>query len=176
MQYETTLKHPSDFFSARGIAFPVECPERLCLAVENCFSSGGNLHLAIFTPTFLDSLVCGKKTIESRFSRHRIAPWGTVHDGDLILAAKPGTVVVAMFVAIQINYYDLTLTPISSLKERFSLPVAAYLDPEFWEKRKGKRFASFIGVSEVVTLVPIKLSKRDQRGWVTFERSDYGLF
>jgi hypothetical protein len=41
-------------------------------------------HLAVMTGHYLERLLDGTKTIESRFTRHRVAPFERVADGDVI--------------------------------------------------------------------------------------------
>jgi hypothetical protein len=49
-------------------------------------------HLAVMTGPYLDRLLDGTKTIESRFTRHRIAPFGQVHSGDVCMCRKPSRI------------------------------------------------------------------------------------
>ena len=41
-------------------------------------------HLAILTPGWIDLILDGTKTIESRFTKVRCAPFGKVHEGDSV--------------------------------------------------------------------------------------------
>ncbi len=43
------------------------------------------IHLAIFSEPYMSLVLSGEKTIESRFSRNRCAPYGEIGDGDIIL-------------------------------------------------------------------------------------------
>lgn len=54
-------------------------------------------HLAIFTGPFLDLVLEGKKTIESRFSKVRCAPYGVATEGDIVLMKKAGGLVIGKF-------------------------------------------------------------------------------
>ena len=47
-----------------------------------------SLHLALLTEPFLSLLMNGAKTIESRFSRVRCAPYGCLARGDVIAVKK----------------------------------------------------------------------------------------
>jgi len=54
------------------------------------------LHLAVMVEPFLSYMLEGRKTIESRFSVKRTAPFNRIHPGDVILLKKAGGPVVAI--------------------------------------------------------------------------------
>src|SRR3954451_15221383 len=63
--------------------------------VRTCFEtqSPHSLHLAIFRAPYLDLILAGKKTIESRFSVNRIAPYEVAEHDDLVLLKRsPGPI------------------------------------------------------------------------------------
>ena len=54
-------------------------------------------HLAILTPGWIDLILDGSKTIESRFTKVRCAPFGKVHEGDSVYLKESGGLVKGMF-------------------------------------------------------------------------------
>ena len=48
------------------------------------------LHLVVMREPFLKYLLDGSKSVESRFSQHRIAPYGRVGTGDVLLLKRNG--------------------------------------------------------------------------------------
>lgn len=52
-------------------------------------------HIAIFRQPFFDMVLCGEKTIESRWSKNKIAPYHRVNIGDDILLKLSGSPVTA---------------------------------------------------------------------------------
>src|SRR5437899_128672 len=64
-------------------------------------------HLAVFAEPFLRFVLDGSKTIESRFSVNRCAPYRAVEAGDLVLLKRPAGPVVAVAEVAQVWYYEL---------------------------------------------------------------------
>jgi hypothetical protein len=54
------------------------------LALSRLARGETSLHLAVLTEPFCSWLLEGTKTIESRFSRVRCAPYGTLAEGDIV--------------------------------------------------------------------------------------------
>ena len=65
------------------------------------------IHLAIFAEPFLSMVLSGEKTIESRFSRNRCAPYGEIYDGDIILLKEVAGPICGLALARRIWSYDL---------------------------------------------------------------------
>src|SRR5713226_5052497 len=70
-------------------------------------SSSNSLHLAIFVEPFLQFVLDGRKTVESRFSITRRPPFGCVRSGDLVLVKQSGGPVIALAEISQVRYYEL---------------------------------------------------------------------
>ena len=100
-------------------------------------------HLAIFKGDGAEKILTGKKTIESRFSKNKIAPYGVVSAGDLVYMKLSGGAIIGQFRVKKVIYYD---------------------DPE----RADYRYVSdlFIGDSSRFITSPIKPIKKDLRGWM----------
>src|SRR5438105_96656 len=64
-----------------------------CLNQENTSFA---IHLAVFIEPFLQYILDGKKTIETRFSSVRCAPYERVRSGDIILLKRTGGPVVGI--------------------------------------------------------------------------------
>jgi len=120
-------------------------------------------HIAVMHEPFLSAVFDGHKTIESRFSLHRIAPYQTVQPGDVVLM-KAGKI-VGSFVVQWVQYFDLATANFDNLIHEFGPGVAA--DTAFWESKRSKRYATFMGISQVRRLSPTAISKTDRRGWVS---------
>src|SRR5256885_16153419 len=53
-------------------------------------TSRPRVHLAIFVEPYLSYLLDGRKTVDSRFSVRRTAPYGQVRAGDIVLVKQSG--------------------------------------------------------------------------------------
>ena len=123
------------------------------------------IHLAIFTEPFLSKVLSGEKTVESRFSRNRCAPFGEIGDGDIILLKEVAGPICGLALARRIWCYDLTNEPLERIRRRFGLEIGA--DEEFWGSRSEAAFATLIELEAPTTISPVLCNKRDRRGWVS---------
>lgn len=122
------------------------------------------LHLAIFAEPFLSLVLNGRKTVESRFSRNRCAPFGEVAEGDTILIKAVAGPVRGIALAEAAWFFDLALVPLNRLKDRFGATICA--DEDFWHARRAAAYATLIQLAETTTIDPLFCNKRDRRGWV----------
>ncbi|HTH55702.1 MAG TPA: ASCH domain-containing protein, partial [Cyclobacteriaceae bacterium] len=90
-----------------------------------------SIHLAIFVEPFLQFLLDGKKTIESRFSINRCPPFNKVAKGDLLLIKKSGGPIVAICTVKERWYYRLDQNSWEEIRQYQEALCAT--DPSFWE-------------------------------------------
>jgi hypothetical protein len=124
-----------------------------------------SIHLAVFVEPFLKFLLDGRKTVESRFSIHRMAPFGCVHSGDLVLIKASGGPVVAMAEVSHVWYYQLDAPAWDVIRNRFGEQLCVE-DPAFWKSKESSCFATLMQFAKVDKIEPLNCSKRDRRGWV----------
>lgn len=131
-------------------------------------AAGMNKHVAIFAPPFLDLLLNGSKTIESRFSKVRCAPFGTVAPGDVVLIKRSGGPVVGEFTIRRVEQWaDPGADDRAAIAAEYGPALAAGADPLFWERRAGCRYITLIWVTKLAVYDrPVPFAKRDRRGWV----------
>lgn len=123
------------------------------------------IHLAIFAEPFLSRVFSGEKTIESRFSRNRCAPYGEIYDGDIILLKEVAGPICGLALARRTWFYDLTTEPLESIRHRFGRSIGA--DEDFWASRAEAAYATLIELEAPVPIAPVLCDKRDRRGWVS---------
>lgn len=133
------------------------------------------IHLAVFVQPYLEYLLDGRKTIESRFSAVRCAPFGRVADGDLILIKASGGPVVGVAEIGETWSYRLDPASWKMIRREFATALCAQ-DPTFWESRQHAAFATLLQVRRVQRLAPIPWRKRDRRGWVVLTKRDRDLW
>jgi hypothetical protein len=123
------------------------------------------IHLAIFAEPFLSMVLSGEKTIESRFSRNRCAPYGEIDDGDIILLKEVAGPICGLVLARRIWCYDLGTEPIDRIRHRFGPGICA--DDEFWSSRADALYATLIELDAPASIGAVSCDKRDRRGWVS---------
>ncbi len=121
------------------------------------------IHIAVMAEPFLSLVLNGKKTVESRFSLHRVAPYRRVQTGDLVLM-KAGPI-VGCFTVKWAQYFDLTVDSVESIRKTYGDEICS--DEPFWQQAATKRYVSLLGVTDVRRLTPVTISKTDRRGWVS---------
>ena len=113
---------------------------------------------------FLSSLLAGRKTIESRFSRHKIAPYRKVKPGDLVLLKQSSGPVIGSFEVAFVRYLELTSKTLKELEANYDRQING--SKEFWQAQQTKRYASLFGVKNIQPRTPTAVQKQDPRGWV----------
>jgi hypothetical protein len=122
------------------------------------------IHLAIFVEPYLGFLLQGKKTIESRFSVNRHAPFEQVERGDILVLKKTSGPVCGLCRVGNVWFYRLDASTWPEI-ERFA--EALCMDGSaFWEKKKAASFATLMQVDNVHRLEEFDIDKEDPRSWV----------
>lgn len=132
-------------------------------------SSAFSIHLAILVEPYLEYILGGSKTIESRFSKNRIAPFGAVESGDVVLLRGPNdNTLSGLCLVRKVWFYHLNSKNLGLIRSDFAAALRVE-SSSFWEERKEARFATLMRISDVCRLPPISVPKRDRRGWVVLQ-------
>lgn len=123
-----------------------------------------HIHLAVFSEPYLSYLLAGKKTIESRFSRVKCAPYRRIAEGDVILIKESGGPVRAVTIAQETTFYHFEKDCLDQLKQRYALGICA--DDAFWLEQESALYATIIVLGDTLEVEPMNVGKRDRRGWV----------
>ncbi len=125
-------------------------------------------HLAVFDKKMLASLLEGKKTIESRFSKNRSVPFGEVVKGDTIFFKQESGPVVAVGTAARVRYFNsLSSNDVDAIRRFFNGDLRA--DDSFWEKKHDATYATLIDLTDVRPVGPTKIEKKDRRSWIVLD-------
>ncbi|MDE6604827.1 MAG: AAA family ATPase [Clostridia bacterium] len=137
--------------------------------LENGIVVKNNVHVAIVNEPFLGYIKNGKKTIESRFTKNKIAPYCQISEDDIVCMKAAGRPIDSIFIVEKAQFYENSPNTIRKIKKDFSEQICAF-DDTFWETRECKKFISLIGIKEVINLKkPFNIPKKDKRGWIRFE-------
>lgn len=127
-------------------------------------------HLAIFKGEAGEKILRGEKTIESRFSRTKSVPFGAISSGDLVYIKPSGKEIIGEFRVKKVLFFDgLDQIDLEDLKNRYNKELN--VDGGYWEKNKNCRYGTiiFIGDSSRFITSPIRIPKKDLRGWVVLD-------
>ena len=135
-------------------------------------------HLAIVKAPFLDEILAGRKTVESRLSVNRVAPYDRVAPRDRILfkqSAGPyrATATVTQVRCLRIRSRDHLMAIFEAQKHHISgAKIAAARD--FFVSKHAARYATLITLAEVI---PINsgpaIPPLHGRAWLCLEQPDH---
>lgn len=127
-------------------------------------------HLAIFKGEVGEWILQGKKTIESRFSQKKIAPFGLISTRDLVYIKPSGKDIIGQFRVKKVIFYDgLSFEDIKVIKRDYGKVLA--MDNSYWQRKKDSKYGTLIFIGESTRFItsPLKPSKKDLRGWVVLD-------
>jgi ASC-1-like (ASCH) protein len=135
-----------------------------------------NSHLVILKKPYVDAIIEGRKTIETRFSKTRMPAFGQVKPGDrLFLKVSSGPVCATASVAAVKYFENLTKEKILQIKQQYNEDIRGGND--YWQSKLDSKFGFLVWQKDVRPIKPIWISKKDWRAWVVLnEREHFGLF
>lgn len=121
-------------------------------------------HLGIFTEPYLNYMLEKKKTIESRFSKNKIAPFEKITKDDIVFVKKSGGDIVAYFTIKEVLFFDLRNTPIEEIKEKYGKELC--VDNSFWTIKKDSNYATLIVIDQIKKVKPFSIKKKGMQTWI----------
>jgi len=123
-------------------------------------------HIAIFIGDAIEKILSGKKTMESRFSLHKITPYEEVAKDDLIFLKPSGGDILGKVLVDNVLYYDnLRPESIAILRKEYSQELS--VDDDFWQRKAKSHFATLIFLKKPERfLTRLKFKKKDRRPWI----------
>lgn len=126
------------------------------------------IHLAVMNRDPLLKLLSGEKRIESRFSLKRCVPHGRVSEGERIFFKEASGPVRATAVVCSVFTTSLASpAELESIRAIYGRWIQA--DDAFWSSKSGARWATLMGLGDLLPLTPFPVAKRDPRPWVVLE-------
>lgn len=124
-------------------------------------------HLAIFTKGVGELILSGKKTLEIRLSLAKIAPFGMISSQDLVYIKPSGEDPIGQFRVKKVFFFD-GLSPEDMVRIRKEHGEDLAMDKIYWTNKSNSKYGTliFIGECDPFITTPIKLNKKDLRGWV----------
>lgn len=135
----------------------------------------GNTHLVILKKEYIDAIISGEKTIESRLTLSRRAYWRKILYGDTLFIKQSSGPVRATAKVLKVRYYEgLTPGKIEQLKEQYNRYVLGA--DEYWQSKIDSKYCVMVWLGEVEEIEPVWINKKDWRAWVVLsEKQDFGL-
>ncbi len=109
------------------------------------------VHLAILHKRYLDAILAGRKTIESRLSRTRRAPFGCVRRGDAVYFKETGGPVRARARVSRVrSIAGLTPRAIAALRREHGRAIGA--GASYWKSKRTSRYATLVWFENALPL------------------------
>lgn len=122
-------------------------------------------HIAILRQPFFDMVLNGEKTIESRWSMNKIAPFNKVKVGDEILLKLTGNPVTAKAKVKAVKYYELTPSLVEEIGIKYGKQIGTDKFAD-WQSTLNKKFCTLIWLDEVVRVKSITVPRSNGAGWI----------
>lgn len=128
------------------------------------------VHIAIVDKNTINN-ICNKiKTIETRFSKNKIIPFGAVNTGDIIVLKESGGAIHGYFIAGSVNY--VKNFDILKLKNSYNNKVCA--SDKYWESKLGAKYGTLIEcVNPIFEEVGIRILHKGMNGWIQIPIVDH---
>ncbi len=134
-----------------------------------------NSHLVILKKPFLDAVLDGRKSIESRFMRTRRPPFARIAAGDTLFLKVTSGPVSATARARKVMSFD-NLTPRSIDKIRLSYNDRIIAPDQYWLDKADSVRGVLIWLEKIRPIKPIWIDKKDWRAWVVLtSQNNFGL-
>lgn len=126
-------------------------------------------HLAILKNQFLNMILAGTKTIESRFSFNKIAPYNKVSVNDTIYFKESGGQVVAKAKIKDVKYYQLTPSIVEDIRVKYGKNIGTdYF--EDWKTTLTKKYCTLIWLEDVEKLTPFTVPRSNGTAWFVLDK------
>ncbi|MFB6088631.1 MAG: ASCH domain-containing protein [Candidatus Aenigmatarchaeota archaeon] len=126
-------------------------------------------HLAILYKKYLDLILSGKKTIESRFSKIRSVPYGKVESGDRIIFKESSGPVRGEASVEKVEYFDnVDIEGVKKIINKYGDDLQ--LEHDFSnEEEIDTNYITLIFLNNVENIEPYEIKKKDPRPWVVMD-------
>jgi ASC-1-like (ASCH) protein len=132
-------------------------------------------HVAIMKKSwgFIDKILAGEKTIESRWSASRRKPWGAVQQGDIIYFKNSGEPVAAKAcVERVIQLSALTPASVKKILKKYGQKdgITSREIPLFFEKFKHAKYCVLVFLKNSARVRPFTINKKGfgaMAAWIT---------
>lgn len=125
-------------------------------------------HIAILKQPFFDMVLSGEKTIESRWSMVKVAPYKKVSVVDKILLKETGKDVTATANVKKVQFYELTPEIVEDIRMKYGKQIGTDKF-EDWKSTLQKKYCTLIWLDEVTPVALIKVKRSNGAGWIVLK-------
>jgi len=134
------------------------------------------IHLAVFNEPYLTLILEQRKTLESRFSVNRCAPYQEVFAGDILVLKLSGGPIMGLATVGSATHLRISSPDeFTEIVDRYG-PALCVEGSDFWEQHKNASYCTLIELRNIERFEMDKVQKRDRLGWVVLQREQMELF
>ncbi len=122
-------------------------------------------HLAVVRQPFYDLIINKTKTIESRWSLNKCAPYEKINKGDIIFFKQPGKMATATAQVKDVKFFELTPSLADEIKKKYGKEIGTEKFND-WETYRNKKFLTLIWLENVKRIEPRAFNKKGRAGWM----------
>jgi len=127
-------------------------------------------HVAILSSKdWLDKIISGEKTIESRWTKNKIAPFEKISKGDKIYFKVSGKPVSAAANVCSVSFFNNPgAEGIRKILEKYSRQIG--VEMSFYNQVKNKRYCTLIKINNARKISPFTIDKKgygNSVAWIT---------
>lgn len=110
-------------------------------------------------------VISGQKTIESRWSMHKIAPYHKVNIGDVLLLKEMGSPITAKAIVSDVKFYELTPEIVDELRIKYGKQIGTD-KKENWENIYYKKYGTLIWLKNVEEIATLQVPRSNGSAWI----------
>ena len=118
-------------------------------------------HIAIMNPKFglIENILSGEKTVESRWSKHKIAPYNKISPGDTVYFKNSGGPVIAKAIVAKVIQFDhLNLETFTKIVEKFGRAICLQ-NTSYDSWYQSKNYVTLIFLKNPKKIAPFQIDK-----------------
>jgi hypothetical protein len=105
-------------------------------------------HLAILLKPYVEMILDGRKTMESRLTRTPLPPYRMIEPGDRIFIKISSGPIAATALADKVRFYnDMTPRDVQTLRKRHDQDICG--NDEYWAMKRDSRYATLVRLRDV---------------------------
>lgn len=133
--------------------------ELVCIYIKYLHGRNFNGAYRYFKKDILDKILSGEKTIETRFTKNKCAPFKKVAEGDVLFLKAVGEDVIAKTVDKKVENHVLSEQKLREIANFYykDIGVEDSQIERFVLKRKDKNYAVLVWLSEVQDISPFSV-------------------
>ena len=126
-----------------------------------------HVHLGVFVQPWLDAIRQGRKTVESRFSKNRMAPYHRISVADVVFVKESCGACLGWLELDGVEFFDLRETKLETLRLQYGAQLC--VDEGFWQNKAASRYATLLFLREYHPLIPFNLHKHSRQTWLVLK-------